>query len=274
MSDEPRLAAAQFSLNDALQQYLDSLKPGHRDACALYVQRYVDRNDGKKTTVNSLSGSKVESYAVEYIRLSDPQAPEQVAALKHWFAFLKKKEYTPQNFGVHIRLRRAPGRSPGASQVRLEEVPLEMTAEGLEALQRELAEAIGREPELVQAVALAREDKDFRENAPLDAARESLAFHQQRRKQLEVTLKHAVVVGASSGDRAVVGSLVTVLRLDNEKRVTYTLVGANEANATEMRISVDSPVGKQLLGCRANDHVQVTAPSGAIDYRIEAVHQP
>jgi transcription elongation factor GreA len=149
-----------------------------------------------------------------------------------------------------------------------------MTAEGLASLQRELDELNARTPDLVKAISVAREDKDFRENAPLDAAREALAFNDQRRKQIEAALKRAVVVERAGDDLSAVGSMVTVTRLDNMKSVTYKLVGAREANAAESKISVESPVGRELLGRRPGDEVTVAVPSGEIQYRIDAVVHP
>ncbi|MBI5949391.1 MAG: transcription elongation factor GreA [Chloroflexi bacterium] len=261
------------TLHAALDDYMKSLKPDQRfGAATSYVERYVDRV-GRDFMVSTLSGSRVEGYAEQWIKPTDPAAGEQVQALKAWFAFLKKKNYTVQNFGIHIRVRKVAGRTTG-SEVRLEEAPVEMTAEGLDALRRELDELNTRKPELVFAITTAREDKDFRENAPLDAAREALAFHEQRVKQIETALKRAVVVETSVDDKAVVGSMVTVERMDTGIVATYKLVSANEANAAEKKISVESPVGKQLLGKRAGDEVQVAAPSGAIEYRVKAVVQP
>lgn len=261
------------TLGEALNEYLASLKPEQRRRQENYVRRYVEYA-GESIVADNLTGSRVESYAEAQIRPSDPSAPDRVTALKAWFQFLKKRGYTSQNFGVHIRVRRTAGRRHGASQVRLEEASVEMTAEGLASLQRELDELNARTPELVKAISVAREDKDFRENAPLDAAREALAFNDQRRKQIEAALKRAVVVERAGDDLSAVGSMVTVTRLDTMRSVTYKLVGPREANAAESKISVESPVGRELLGRRPGDEVTVAVPSGEIQYRIDAVVHP
>jgi transcription elongation factor GreA len=72
---------------------------------------------------------------------------------------------------------------------------------------------------------------------------------------------------------AAVGSLVTVTRIDTEAQTAFKLVGPREANATERKISVESPVGKELLGRRPGDEISVEVPSGVIAYRIDAVGQ-
>lgn len=258
------------SLGQAFTEYLDSLKPQDRHKHEGYVRKYIE-HVGSETLVSFLSGARVESYAEQQIRSSDPKAQDRADSLKNWFQFLKKKGYAPANYGIHIRVRRAGGRSSGAAQVRVEQAPVEMTAEGLEGLKKELESLNTQRPDLVQAVSLAREDKDFRENAPLEAAREALAFADQRQKQIETALKRAVVVQHAAGDISTVGSTVRVRRLDKDLESEFKLVGQREADAKQQKISVDSPVGKELLGRRVGDEVEVTVPSGTIQYRIEEI---
>ncbi len=259
------------TLGDALNEYIEALKPELRGTHAGYVRKYVE-HAGEQTTLASLSSSRIESYAEAQIKNSDPAAGERVAALKAWFQFLKKRNYTDQNYGVHIRVRKTAGRGTGEGRTIVEESNLvEMTRDGFEALQREFEQLNARTPELIKAITHAREDKDFRENAPLEAAREALAFNEQRRKAVEIALKRAVIVEHVSNDRSTIGSAVTVTRLDNSRQDTYRLVGAREANAADKKISVESPVGKVLLGKRVGDDVSVNVPSGIIQYRIDAI---
>ena len=271
--EPPNPPPAGFSLGQAFAEYLSSLKAADRHRHEGYVRKYIEHM-GSDTPVTLLSGARVESYAEQQIRSSDPKAQERVDSLKHWFQFLKKKGYVSANYGVHIRVRRTGGRltAPAHPQVRADESPVEMTAEGIEGLQRELDELNSQRTGLVEAVSHAREDKDFRENAPLEAAREALAFADQRRKQVETALKRAVVVQVNSGDVSTVGSVVKVTRLDKPEEREFKLVGQREANAREQKISVESPVGKELLGRRVGEEVSVTVPSGStIQYRIEAI---
>jgi transcription elongation factor GreA len=272
MTDNTPVAIRPATLGAALREYLETLKPEQRKLSYGHVLRFV-QTQGEAYSTADLRESRVEMFAETYIKATDPAAAEKVEALKAWFAFLKKKQYTDKNFGTVVRVRRAPGRGPAgsASAIRVDEGALDMTAEGLAALQREHQELTSQREGLVSAISLAREDKDFRENAPLDAAREALAFNEQRRKQIETALKRARVAEGSADDRAGVGSQVTVTRVDSGQAFTYRLVGAREANAREMKISVESPVGKKLLGSRPGDDVTVEAPNGQISYRVDAV---
>jgi transcription elongation factor GreA len=275
MMNESRGApVVQISLGDALREYLASLKPDLRHDYEAYVRKYVE-HAGADVAVSDLTGSRVESYAEMNIKHTDPNADKRVAALKAWFQFLKKKNYASQNFGIHIRIRKPANQRAGSrtSAVRIEEPPLEMTAEGIEDLRRELAELEAKVPDMVKAIEVARSDGDLRENAPYHAAREALAFADNRKKRIEGALKRAVVVDRSQkqDDLTAVGSLVTVTYLDKGMQLAYQLVGAREANAAEKKISVESPVGKVLLGRRVGEEVEVEAPQGVMRYRIDAI---
>jgi len=270
MVDSSSSPVAQLTLAEALSEYLLSLKPDLRTRHENFVRKYVE-HVGDHITLESLSAGKVESYAEAQIKASDPNSPDRVVALKAWFQYLKKKEYTATNLGVHIRVRRVAGRAGSSQFSRPAETAVEMTADGLEALKVELGQITEQRVDLVRAIELARQDGDLRENAPYHAAREALAFSERRQKQIENALKRAVVVDRGTDDRSSVGSTVTVTNLQDDQQFHYKLVGAREANAAEKKISVDSPVGKQLLGRTPGEKVKVTTPRGDITFRIDAV---
>ncbi len=263
------------TLQAALEQYLDSLKAEHRNTHGQYVRKYVEYT-GAEVELNDLSRARVESYVESQISTTDPAAQERVTALKGWFKYLHKEGLTEDNYGVQVRVKRVSnGRSSSAASRRQAIESVDMTAEGVQALRAEL-EALEKEmPAIREAIAEARQDKDFRENAPLDAAREAMAFNEQRRKEIEATLKRARVVNSkgSISDITAVGSLVTVTRVDTDQQMIFKLVGPREANASDKKISVESPVGKELLGRRPGDEVEVEVPSGTINYRVDAVTQ-
>lgn len=258
-------------LSEALDHYLESLKPEYRNTHGQYVRKYVEYT-GSDVELQDLSRARVESYVEAQIRTTDPAAQERVTALKGWFKFLHRTGLTEENLGVQVRVKRiSNGRTGRSGRRQQADETVEMTAEGVEALRKELADLEAEEPRLREAIAEARQDKDFRENAPLDAAREAMAFNLQRRKEIEAALKRARIVGVNTGDIAAVGSMVTVTRLENESQTVFKLVGPREANATDRKISVESPVGKELLGRRPGDEISVTVPSGTVTYRIDAV---
>lgn len=261
--------ATRVTIGEAFSEYLESLKPEQRHQHEAFVRNYID-HAGDATVIATLTGSRIESYVEARVKASDPNAPDRVAALKSWFQYLKKKGYATQNFGVHVRVKR-PAKRAGSTPVRVVQEPLAMTGEGIQALQRELNEINTRIPDMQREIELARSDGDLRENAPYHAAREALAFTNAKKDQLENSLKRAVTVAHQTEGSSALGSTVTVTRLDNGRQSVYKLVGAREANAAAQKISVESPVGRELLGRKPGDEVIVDAPSGVIHFRIDAV---
>ncbi|MEX2080669.1 MAG: GreA/GreB family elongation factor [Dehalococcoidia bacterium] len=264
---EPQIV---LTLGEAFSLYIETLKPEQRDAEVHYVRHFVQFMQAD-FRFESLTGSRVESYVEKAVKGTDPRAPDRVAALKRWFQFVRKKNFTTENFGLHVRVKKAAGRSgASANRIALQEQRTEMTAEGLAERRGQLEQLRSLTPDLISAVALAREDKDFRENAPLDAAREALAYNDGQIKRIEGELKHAVV-SQHTGDATSVGSTVIVRRADTGNVSSFKLVSEGEANARESRISVKSPVGQKLLGCRVGDEVLVDAPSGSIHLIVESI---
>ncbi len=262
MADDFDQPAATLTLAEALDQYLSSLKNEQRRTQEHYIRHFV-KHTGEQQALTFLTGSRVELYAEREIKSSDPNAQERVQALKSWFQFLKKREYTAG--------RAVANANRGA--LRVEEQPIEMTSDGIDQLKIDLGRLQEEREETVHAVEIARSDGDLRENAPYHAARERLAFIDSKIKSITETLKRAVVVERAAGEeRSTVGSTVAVTMVAEGKTQSYQLVGAREADARQNRISVESPVGRQLLGRMAGETVVVELPNGKqIEYRVDDV---
>jgi transcription elongation factor GreA len=152
-------------------------------------------------------------------------------------------------------------------------VPL--TVKGAEKLRAELEElkTVIR-PRIIQAIATAREHGDLKENAEYHAAREQQSFAEGRIKEIEAKLSNAQVIDVTKLDpngKVVFGATVEIEDLDSGKTVTYQIVGEDEANIKEGRISVGSPIARALIGKETGDVVTVKAPSGNVEYEIISV---
>jgi transcription elongation factor GreA len=146
----------------------------------------------------------------------------------------------------------------------------QLTASGLAALQAELQELTTvRRPEVILRVKNARELGDLRENADYEAARNEQAFLEGRIRELEQTLRTAVVINTIDSGAVHLGSHVEV-EVEG-LRTTLHIVGSSEADPGEGRISDVSPVGRALLGHRAGDEITVQAPGRQVHYRVLAV---
>ncbi len=130
-----------------------------------------------------------------------------------------------------------------------------------------------RRPEIIRAVANAREEGDLRENAGYDAARNDQGFIEGRIRDIESILKRIDIIDedavSADGSLVTIGATVTIT-IDGDDE-TYTIVGAVEANPNEGRISNESPFGKALLGKRVGDSVDIKTPVTTLNAKIVSV---
>ncbi len=149
-----------------------------------------------------------------------------------------------------------------------------MSREGIEKLKSELKKLIEIEqPRLSNKLASAREHGDLSENAEYDAAKEEMHMLQNRLARLQGTLSRAQIFDPKGLDPEKITLLCTVeLRdLKRDRVITYTLVSVEEADVDQMRISIESPVGKALIGKKAGDKVSIQVPAGTLEYEILSV---
>lgn len=145
------------------------------------------------------------------------------------------------------------------------------TKEGLQRLKDEVhhLKTVER-PRISQQIAEARDKGDLSENAEYDAAKEAQGLLEAKIAKLENTLANARLIDDSQIDNSKVYILSTV-KIKNQKNgaiVTYTLVAENEANLAQKKISVDSPIGKGLLGKAVGEVAEVQVPAGLIPFEI------
>lgn len=148
-----------------------------------------------------------------------------------------------------------------------------ITADGYERLKKELKELTSVErPAVIEAIAVAREHGDLKENAEYHAAREKQGFIEGRIGQLEDIKARADVIDITnlSGDTVKFGASVTVADDDNNESV-YKIVGEYESNLDAGLISIQSPLAKALIGKGVEDYVEVKTPKGVKGYEIVKV---
>ena len=147
-----------------------------------------------------------------------------------------------------------------------------MTAERITTLKNELDGLKGMRQDMADAIKIAAADKDFRENAPLDAAKEAQGLNEGRISEIEEMLRRAFVPEKGhSGSGAGVGQTVILKDLSNGKQVTYQLVNSAVADPSGGKGSVDSPIGQAVAGTKAGAAVSVNAPSGERKYEVISV---
>ena len=147
-----------------------------------------------------------------------------------------------------------------------------LTAKGAEKIREQLTrlKSVDR-PRIIQEIAEARAHGDLSENAEYHAAREQQSFIEGRIASLESIIADAQIIDVTNIDaegRIVFGATVDLLNLDNDQKVTYQIVGEEEADIEQGRISISSPIARALIGKEKDDIVEVNAPGGVVEYEV------
>jgi transcription elongation factor GreA len=259
------------SISDAARLFAQTLAPAQATDAheAMRFSRWL----GEDRPVGDIRPSDVESY-VDTFSASAPNAGARADSLKSFLSYAHKQKLMPDRLVTHVRVRKQTNsRSSGDSRTTVvSRNEVQLTAEGIVALTAELGSLKEQRPRIAADLRDAMADKDFRENAPLDAAREAQGQLEARIRELENTLRHAVAIDdRATGDAAQVGSNVVISNLATGSKLSYLLVSSREARPTAGRLSVESPVGQAIVGRRTGDEVEVQAPSGTVRFRVESV---
>ena len=240
------------------------------------LQRFVSWC-GASRRIRDIPPSVIGDYADRVAGTgTTPQASERLQEVRKFLSFVRNSGLGPEdrdgkqvNLAHHVRVRRTRVRQNRT--ILQEEKFIELTAEGHEQLVNELESLKSQRGHLAEEIRRAAADKDVRENAPLEAAREEAGRVESRIREIESTLGNAVVIDANDPTRSQIikrGTVVEVQDISSEREFKYTLVSASEANPLEFKISDASPLGKVLLGRAAGHEVVADTPRGNVKYKI------
>lgn len=272
--DSQSMVSGQVSVSEALTQYLSGRKAQARPDAQQELTKFI-RWIGRERTVVSIRPHEAAEYGDEVTSEARQDAGEHLQAVKNFLTFCYKSNFTDTSLAKHIKVRRVGRRAAPKESAR---APIDITQEGYEGLLTELETLKGERVSVAQDISRAAADKDFRENAPLDAARDRQGLLEARIREVEDSIQRANIVdGSASGPaaqderRIKLGSRVRLTDTSTNDEMVYTLVNASEASPMDFKMSVASPVGKALMEHQAGDEVEVTTPRGAMRYRIEEV---
>ncbi|WP_087506814.1 transcription elongation factor GreA [Neiella marina] len=151
-----------------------------------------------------------------------------------------------------------------------------MTVQGADSLREELDYLKGtRRPQIIEAIAEAREHGDLKENAEYHAAREQQGFCEGRIQEIEAKLSNAQIIDVSkmeASGKVIFGATVVLLNIDTDGEVTYRIVGDDEADLKKNLISINSPIARGLIGKSEGDEVTVKTPGGDVEFEILEVN--
>ena len=150
-----------------------------------------------------------------------------------------------------------------------------MTLLGYDNLKKELKQLTTKDrPAVINAISTAREHGDLKENAEYHAAKEQQGFIEGRIQELNAKLALANVIDIAkfSGDKIVFGATVSFVDVDTDEESNYQIVGADEADLQQNKISISSPIARALIGKSVGDTLIVTIPKGKIEIEILEVN--
>ena len=236
------------TLMDAMTLYRDSINSGDGYESITRELHRFSQWCGSERELAELSPILISEYAEQIGgNGTAPQAAQRLQAVRGFLSYARKKHMIGENLTQHVRI---PKRKAGA-RVKMGDVPeqVQLTPDGHARLGKQLEELKSERAPLAAQIQKDAADKDVKENAPLEAAREQLGLVESRIRNLEASLNAAVVIDPSNSASGVVrlGSRVTVKDLSSDREAVYTVVDRTEGNPLEGKISDVSPIGKVLI---------------------------
>ena len=151
-----------------------------------------------------------------------------------------------------------------------------MTAKGAELLREELQHLKSvKRPQIIKSIAEAREHGDLKENAEYHAAREQQSFCEGRIQDIEGKLSNIQIIDVTkmtNNGKVIFGATVTIVNLSNDEEITYKIVGEDEADITQQKVSYVSPIAKALIGRKVGDSVTWQRPAGLLQLEIVEIN--
>lgn len=269
------VSADGFTLTEALTRFVAARRDGkHAPIDHQELGRFVAWC-GRARNVGEVSPAEVAEYA-QYIGLGGPDSAHRLDPVRSFLTYWKQQGWTQSGLATHLRIsrgRRGSGRRPGTSHSSFPE-GIHLSQEGFDRLGAQLDVLKEERTAVTEDIKRAMEDKDFRENAPLEAAKERQGIIESRIRELENTLATAQLLsnkpkGATL--RSTVGSKMTLKDHGSGRQIVYTLVDVREADAASGKISTSSPVGQALLDKAVGEEVTVKVPRGTQQYLIQRI---
>jgi transcription elongation factor GreA len=260
------------SLREGVPQYLKKLSAEDLEIGQSVLVKFT-RWLGQNLTFDRLAPPAVASYA-EQLSPSDTDYQKKLEIIRGFLAFARKNGWSATNLGTHVKTRKSKGRTVRTPAGR-SQGPVALSRERYEEMNDELVSLKDRSLQLVAEIQRAAADKDFRENAPLHAAREERGYVEGRIRELEEGLKNVVILddNKSSSAKSTVGDCLILCDLQTGEDCKYVIVDPREVDALRGKISLASPLGKALLGKREGESVEIKAPRGTLRFKIKTIER-
>jgi transcription elongation factor GreA len=258
-----------INLEEAAGRFLAGLAARESEASQPEVHKFV-RWFGRERALVNISAREVANYA-ERLSLSDTDYGRKLDQLRAFLTHVKKAGWSKVNLAVHLKAKKVKTNSSTVTRG-LPEV-VELTRQGYDEMKNELEALKEKRPELIEQIRRAAADKDFKENAPLAAAREQRGHLEGRIQELEATLKAARVIEErpKEGLRISIGDRLILQDLASGEELNCQLVSPREVNPAQGKISSASPLGNALVGRGEGETVEVAVPAGRLRYQVKRI---
>jgi len=258
-----------LSLEEAGLKFLTALPPEERNSKHQEVNRFVLWY-GKDRLISQVSPTEVANYA-QWVGSSTADATKKLEPVRALLNYAKKEKLVKASLAPHLRIKQSSGKTPMPPKPKQQ---VALTAEDYADLKAQLSVLEEERLRVADEMRIAAADKDFRENAPLQAARERRDHIEARMKAIQTSIATGVMVETEKEPENLVARLgckVTLHEPSSGRRLSYCLVTKNEASPANGKISIVSPLGKALLNQPQGAEVKVAAPAGEMRYRIEQI---
>jgi len=259
-----------LSLGEAARRFLASLSVEEGESNQQEVYKFV-RWFGWERPLVGLTAPEVANYA-ERLSLSDTDYTRKLELIRAFLVFAKKEGWSKTSLVAHLKARKGKTRSLSlGGQVLPKTIPL--TQQGYAELETELSTLKSKRPQIIDEMRRAAADKDFRENAPLEAAREQYGQLEGRIKELEEALKMATIIEKKQKDilKVGIGNNVILHDMASGEELRYTLVMPREVDPFRGKISNVSPLGRAIIGRGEGEVIEVKVPAGKLRYQIKQI---
>ena len=267
-----------LSISEALTHFVAAKKPA-KSAQQSHQElgRFVAWC-GRERKVSELAPSEVAEYA-QQIGLGGSESIHRLSPVKVFLTYWKDQGWINNGLASHLRVPRtrrtaSPSKTTTRTNGRVFFGGSQLSQEGYDRLVSQLDDLKDQRALVLEDIKRAMADKDFRENAPLDAAKDQQGIIELRIRELEVSINNAQILpeGASSKvARSSVGAKVTLKDTSSGKTIAYTLVDVREADVSAGKISTVSPVGQALLDRMVGEEVTINVPKGTLRYRVQRI---
>jgi len=258
------------SLGEAASSFLATLPPKEGEAGQQAIYGFV-RWYGWERLFAELTPREIANYA-EQLSLLHTSYLNNLGIVRAFLTYARKQGWNKTNLAAHLKPKKTKARLPSPTK---RTPPTSLTKQGYDELKAELAELKSRRSQSIDEIRRAAADKDFRENAPLDAAREERGYLEGRIRELEEALESATIIDErqKAALKANVGDIIVLRDEVSGEELCYTIVSPREVDPTKGKISSNSPIGKAVIGHAQGEVIEITAPVGKLRYQLVQIER-